>query len=147
MKILLLKAIKGVGQKGEIKEVAEGFARNFILPQKLGVIANENTVNSQKKEEEILRLKAVKDLKATQKLAEKLRGLSIIIKAKANDSGKLYAAITASQVVSKLKEKGIEISKDKIIFKEPVKESGDFMITASLDHSLDTEFMLTVEEL
>lgn len=124
MKVILAKDIQGTGKAGEIIEVSEGYARNFILPKKLGVIATPEAIEqhnhrlAKKKELE----KAKKE--EAQQLAEKLAKLTVLIEAKAGNGGKLYGTVTTKEVADELsKLSGISIDK-KMLHGDHIKEAG-----------------------
>ncbi|HLD28140.1 MAG TPA: 50S ribosomal protein L9 [Patescibacteria group bacterium] len=146
MKVILLKDVEGIGDTGEIKEVADGHARNFLLPGGLAELATpENISKVKEKKEELARI-AEQDLILTEKIAEQLNGQAIEIISKVNEDGKLYAAITPAMIIKVLKEKGFDIKKDQIILPEPIKEVGEYPIVITLDHGLEAEITLTVSE-
>lgn len=146
MKVILLKNIKGLGNGGEIKDVADGYARNFLMPQGLAEPATPE--KSQKlKVEKIKQEKEVEaSLFATEKLAEKLQGQIVEIPGKVNESGTLYAAITPAKIAGKLKELGFEVAKDQIILPEPIKELGEHLVTLNLEHGLEAEITIMAIE-
>lgn len=124
MKVILAKDIQGTGKAGEIIEVSEGYARNFILPKKLGVIATPEAIEqhnyrvAKRKEEE----RAKKE--EAQKLAEKLSKLTVMIEAKAGTTGKLYGTVTTKEVADELsKQSGVAIDK-KMLQGDHIKEAG-----------------------
>jgi len=139
MKVILIKDIKGVGKKGEIKEAADGYARNFLLPENLAQPAtDENIAKLKRQTEEKTRL-AVKDLLSAEKIAAKIDGQTIEIKTKANGEGRFYAAIGAAAIAKKLKDKGFDIKKEQVLLTEPIKEEGEFAVKINLNHNLEAE--------
>lgn len=144
MKVILLKDIDNVGEAGEIKEVADGYSRNFLLPRRLAEIANKQNIKKWEKKQEQKAKTAEQDLLATEKMAEKLEGVTVDLEVKVNESGKLYAAVTTSLIAKKLKEKDFEIKKDQIALLEPIKEVGEYPVTINLDHGLEAEIVVIV---
>jgi large subunit ribosomal protein L9 len=139
MKVILLKDVKGQGKKGEIIDVSDGYARNFLLANDL---AKEGTVSNVKaviEEQEKKTRLAVMDLLTTERLAARLEGYCLEIKAKANEDGRFYAAINAVAVAKKLKEKGFDVIKEQIQMLEPIKEEGEFEVIVALDHGLEAQ--------
>ncbi len=146
MKIVLNKEVKGLGKPGEIKNVADGFAQNFLIPNGLAVPATESAIkkaqdNAEKEEE-----KGQQELEATQKLASELDGREIVIQGKAKE-GKLFGSINAEIIIKKIAEEGIKIKKSNIELSEPIKETGEHKIKIKLDHGLEAEIKLIVEEI
>lgn len=146
MKILILKTTPGLGKIGEVKEVAEGYARNYLFPHGLAEGASEGNIFRVKQEQEKIKKTAEQDLITTEKIAERLNGTEIEIKGKVNDAGKFYAAITTSKIVSRLKEMGFAIKKDQVILSEPIKEAGEYPVTIGLSHGLESEITIIATE-
>jgi large subunit ribosomal protein L9 len=144
MRIVLLSDVKNIGKKGDVKEVADGFARNFLFPKKLAEIATELAVEKVQKEKEKQTEEAQKDLEKTQKLADKLGGKEIIIFAKAKD-GKLFGSITAKNIIKELKKEKIDISEKSIIL-TPVKELGEYDFNIELEHGIEISLKLSVKK-
>jgi large subunit ribosomal protein L9 len=139
MKVILLKDVKGLGKRGEVKEAADGYARNFLLPENLAQLATaENIAKLKCQTEEKTRL-AVKDLLSVEKIAAKLDGQTVEIKTKANKEGRFYAAIGAAAIAKKIKDQGWEIKKEQVLLAEPIKEEGEFAVKINLNHNLEAE--------
>ena len=144
MKVILLKNVPGTGNAGEIKEVASGHGQNYLLPKKLAILATDKNIAQMKEQENRKAKEAEYDLLETEKIANRLSGLALEIKGSINDSGRLYASVSDSMIVKKLKEKGFEINKKRIILPEPIKELGDYQIKIELDHGLEAEIVVSV---
>lgn len=145
MKVILLKDVPNLGQKDEIKEVAYGYARNFLLPQGLVKIATLEAIAEIEKEKAILAKKAEAELKLAQDLAQKLDGQEIEIKVKATPEGTLYAAITSTKISAVLKEHGFNIKKEQISLKEPIKRIGEYEVLINLAHNLEAKIILIIK--
>jgi large subunit ribosomal protein L9 len=145
MKIILLQDVKKIGMKGEIKEVSDGHARNFLLPQNLAILATPQAIENFKKQMEATRQAAEIDLKATQNLASRLDGQEVRLKAKASKDGKLFGGISAAQIVAALDKKGFKILKNQIVISEPIKTVGDHQVSVQLPHGLEAEVVIIVE--
>ena len=148
MKVILTTDVKGQGKKGELKEVSDGYARNYLLPRKLAVEANADNMNA-------LRLK--EKAKAAQIAAEKAKALenakqleSIIVKisAKAGSNGKLFGSITSKEIIDALAQQhGIEIEKQKIVQAEPIKNSGSYEVKCKFGYEISgTVHVMVTEE-
>ena len=144
MKIVLLSDIKNIGKCGDIKNVADGFARNFLFPKKLAEMATENTIKKvqleKKKQEEIIK----KNLETTQELASQLDGKEIVICAKAKNN-KLFGSITAKNITKELKKEKFDIKENSIIM-EPIKELGEYDLKIELEHGIEVSLKLIVKE-
>lgn len=145
MKVILTKDAQNLGNAGDIKNVADGYARNFLIPGGYAVIATKDTIKRSEKMKFEKEKQAEEGLKIAEELSGKLEGVSIIIKAKADESGKLYAAIKAEEISEGIACKGFNIDKSKIIIKEPIKETGEHEVMVNLDHGLEVRISVVVE--
>ncbi|OGY44661.1 MAG: 50S ribosomal protein L9 [Candidatus Buchananbacteria bacterium RIFCSPHIGHO2_02_FULL_40_13] len=146
MKIILLKKVKNLGDIGDIRKVADGYALNFLIPQKMaGLASAQNLNNLVKAKAESIKL-AAKDLALAQAKATKLQGLAIEIKAKANNEGKLYSAISTSAIAGKLREKGLDVEHKQINLMKPIKELGEYSALVVFNHGLEAEITIVVTE-
>ena len=144
MKVIILKETEGLGKVGDIKEVADGYARNFLIPKGIAKPATK----SAEKEIEILKeaqaKKSEEELKIAEELAENLEGMSVEISAKADESGKLFGAVSQENIAAALEKKGFKIDKNKISIAEPIKEVGEYEVMISLDHGLEARVEVVV---
>jgi len=141
-----LKDVQDLGKKGDVKEVADGFARNFLFSKNLAEPASEATLNRLAKEQEEQVKKAEADLQATELLVGRLDGQEIEITAKMDEDGKLYGAITPVKLAKTLKEKGFGVSKNQIKVAEPIKEAGEHEVALEFPHGLEATIKLIVTE-
>ncbi|HLM84143.1 MAG TPA: 50S ribosomal protein L9 [Candidatus Bathyarchaeia archaeon] len=136
MKVILLKDVEKLGKEGEIKEVAEGYARNFLIPQNCAKIATDQAV----KEVEMKRAKKVKsdqmELEDAQKLAEQLDGRELFIKVKEKD-GTLFGSVNEKTISKTFADEGLKIEAACVKLDEPIKEVGDYDVRLELDHGLE----------
>jgi len=146
MKVILLKNISGLGLAGEVKEVADGYAKNFLMPRKFADIASSKNINSLKQVKEKKVVEAEKDLIATEKLAKKLDGFYLQIKGKTNPSGKLYASISTATIASSLREKGFDVDKKNVELYNQIKELGEYEVKINLDHGLEAQICINVTD-
>lgn len=147
MKVILLEDVKSLGKKGEMVEVSAGYARNFIIPKNKGVEAtaeNMNTLKLQKANEE----KVARELKEeAEKLADSLKEVSVVIKAKLGTSGKLFGAISSKEIALELaKQTGLELDKKKLLLDEPIKELGTHVVKARLHKDVTAEIKVNIVE-
>lgn len=146
MKVYLLKDIERVGLEGEVINVKEGYAKNFIVPQKLGVIITpSNEVFYSKKIKHVKHEKSVVESKSSM-LAEKIKTLSLVLKRKMHDDGKLYGAINRSEIADLLALKGIKVSKSQIEIDKSIKSGGEFEVTVKLSSRLQPKIKLSIIE-
>ena len=145
MKVILIKDVENLGGIGDVKIVADGYARNFLIPGGYVEVATKSAVEQAEKIKIEKEKIAKKDLMNIEGMAEKLEGVSVIIKTKADESGKLYAAIKTEEISEELGKKGFEINKNKIVIEEPIKEVGDYEVIINLEHGLETRVGVIVE--
>ena len=146
MKVILQKDIQNLGEAGDIKDVADGYARNYLLPRNLVIIASEAGKKILQHQEKIIKIKKAKRRKSSEKLLESLKNLELKITANAGEEGKLFGAVTPIDISKKLAEHGFEIDKRKILQDEPIKNLGDYTIPLKLDDGLTAEIKLSVEK-
>ena len=145
MKVILIKDVKSLGGAGDVKEVADGYARNFLIPKEYAEIATKTAMKKAEKIKIEKEIEAKEDLKSVEEIAKKLESVSIIIKAKADDSGKLYAAIKPKEISKALNDKGFKINEDKIVIEEPIKEIGDYEVMMDINHGLEVRIGVVIE--
>lgn len=146
MKVILLQDIPKLGKKFDVKEVASGYARNFLLPQGLVKPATDEALKQLEAEKAAAVKKAEEDLKLAEGTATQLEGQEIEIFAKADESGKLFGSITPLKIAKAIKEKGFEVKKNQIKIPEPIKTIGDYEITLEMEHGLEAKIKLIVSE-
>ena len=144
MKVILLKNVSNLGEENDIKEVAMGYARNFLFPQNLAIEATPQALAQLEEKKAKQEKEAEADLAATEALAQKIDGESFEIKVKANEAGTLYAAIAPAKIVSILKVKGFSVRPNQIILKTAIKEAGEYEALIQLDHGLEAKITLIV---
>lgn len=146
MKVILQQDVKGVGKKGEIKEVAEGYARNFLLPRKLAVEATQANLSVHQAKVRSKKRKEEEELEAAKRLKEKIEKEKITIPAKAGEAGRLFGAVTNKQVAEALNKKKYKVDKRKIIMDEPIRALGVTQVTAKLHPEVTATIQVHVVE-
>ncbi|HHE67622.1 MAG TPA: 50S ribosomal protein L9 [Candidatus Parcubacteria bacterium] len=146
MKVILLKDIENLGKKYEVKEVRDGYARNFLIPKGLVKPATKQALKWLETQKEILSQKEEEELKRFQELASKLDGQEIVIAVKVGGKEQLFESITPQKISEKLKEMGFSVKKSQIELEKPIKELGEFSIKLKLEHNLEPELKLLVVE-
>ncbi len=138
MKVIFLKTVEGKGEEGEIKEVKDGFARNFLIPRGLAVEATEENLKRFEEKKRIEEHRRKKKLALAKDIKKKIEKVSITIKAKAGQDDKLFGAITAEDISKAIKEDtGIEIDKHQIILDQPIKKLGTYKVAVRLDEKIN----------
>ena len=147
MKVVFNEDVRGQGKRGEIKEVSDGYARNYLLPRKLASEATADNINALKQKEKA-RARQIELEKAQAKAnAEKLEGVQVIIRAKAGEKGKLFGAVTSAEISRALKEQfDIDVEKNKIVQGDPIKTYGSYTVRAKLGYEISGNINLLVVE-
>lgn len=144
MKVILLQDVKNLGKKWDIKEVSDGYARNFLLPKKLVEMAADSVLKKVDKLKEKEAHLQKEGLEKTQELASVLQGKEIVISAKEKE-GKLFGSISAKDIVKVLKKDNILLPVSAIELESPIKEIGEYEIKIKLDHGIETQVSLVIE--
>ena len=138
MKVIFQQDVRGQAKKGEMKEVSDGYARNYLLPRNLAVEANKDNMNALALKEKAKKAQIAKEKALAQENAEKLQGIVTTIRAKAGQSGKLFGAVTSQEISDALKaQHGIEIEKNKIVQAEPIKAFGSYEVKARFGYAIE----------
>jgi len=147
MKVILQQDVKGQGKKGQMVEVAEGYARNFLLPRKLAVLATADAVNTMNLREKAKRAEEARQRAEALAVAEKLKNSPVKVTARAGANGKLFGAVTSKEVSDALQEQyGIELGKQKIVMDEPIKAFGSYQLKAKLGFEVSGTIYVMVTE-
>jgi|TARA_Y100000031_G_scaffold156411_1_gene210855 large subunit ribosomal protein L9 len=146
MKVILLEDVEKLGKKGEIKDVADGYARNFLIPNKLAILANKAEIAKLEEQQKIESQRVEEELARFQAIATQIDGLELEIPVKIGEQGKLFGTITPISIAEKLKENGFEITKERIKLGEPIKAIGEYEVVISLPHNLEAKIKIIVVE-
>jgi len=144
MKVILLQNIESLGKKYEVKDVKDGYVRNFLFPKKLAKAATKEALEWLSIQKEIESKKSEDDLKKFQEMASTLDGLEVIISVKVGDRNQLFESVSAQKISEKMKEMGYDVEKNQIRLKEPIKEVGEYKCTISFPHKLESEITVIV---
>ncbi|MCK9578160.1 50S ribosomal protein L9 [bacterium] len=146
MKVILLKNVDKIGKANEIKEVPSGYARNFLLPKKLAVLATKDSISSLEQKIKTDKVKIEKNIADNKTMAEKMKGMEVRIAVKIGDEGQLFESITRQKIAEKLNEMGFGVDKNHIEMDDHIKQKGDYNIKIKLDHGFETEVKVVVCE-
>ena len=136
MKVILLKDAKGIGKKDEIKEVSDGYARNFLIKRGLAIVVNKDVIVKVKAKAENVKRDEIKDKKREKQLSKKLDNIVLKISAKANESGKLYAAVGIDNIIEEIKKRfGFVVDKKEVFLKEGFKTVGEYKVRLNFEGS------------
>ncbi|MBR4158294.1 MAG: 50S ribosomal protein L9 [Oscillospiraceae bacterium] len=137
MKVIFSVDVRGQGKKGEMKEVSDGYARNYLLPKGLAVAATQDNLNAMKLRDAAKKRQMELEKAAAQENAKKLEGIIVKVKAKAGDSGRLFGSVTSKEIADALAEQhGIVIEKNKIVQAEPIKSFGSYEVKCKFGYEI-----------
>lgn len=147
MKVIFNVDVKGQGKKGEMKEVSDGYARNYLLPRKLASEATADNINTMKLKEKAKAAQIAKEKAEAQENAKRLSEVTVTIRAKAGGAGKLFGSVTSQEISDALREQhGINIEKNKIVQSEPIKTFGSYTVKAKLGYEISANISVLVIE-
>ena len=137
MKVILQQDVKGQGKKGQMVEVSDGYARNFLLPRKLAVSATADNINTMKQQEKARKAQEAAEKAQAEATAKQLEGLMVKITAKAGEGGRLFGAVTAKEISEALAAQySLNIPKARLVLDEPIKACGGYQIKAKLGYEI-----------
>jgi len=146
MRVILLQDVENLGKKYDVKEVKDGYARNFLIPQGLAKPATEEALIWLETQKEIEAKKAEEDLKKIQELATAIDGQEIIIPLKVGEKEQLFETVTSQKISEKLKELGFDIKKSQIDLAQAIQELGEYPVKIKFEHNLEAEIRVIVVE-
>lgn len=147
MKVILLQDVKGKGKKGQMLEVSDGYARNYMLPRKIAIEATADAVNTMRMNDKAAAEKAAKERAAALELSKKLKDMTLTVVAKGGGTGRLFGSVTNQEISDGLKSQAkIELDKRKIVLSDPIKNVGTYTVTCKLGYEINAQLTVKVEE-
>ncbi len=144
MKVILNQDVKGQGKKGDMINVSDGYARNFLLPKGLATEATKSAINEMKGKADAKAYREEKELEAAKELAAKIEAVSVTIESKSGDNGKLFGSITSGDVADALKMQGhIVVDKKKIVLHDPIKSVGEYQLSVKVHAGVSATLKVT----
>lgn len=145
MKVILLQDVKGTGKKGDLVDVSDGFAQNFLLKQKKAKIADNTAINQKNMADKAKEFHYEQNLQQAKQLALKLKDVVLTFEMKAGDNGKIFGSITSAEIADELVKKGFDISKKQIVLDNPIKFAGSYTVEAKLFVGVVGKFAVVVK--
>ena len=147
MKVILLQDVKGKGKKGQMLEISDGYARNFLLPKKLAIEATPDAIKTMRMNDKAAAEKAAKERAEAVEISRKLREMTVVVTAKGGGAGKLFGSVTSQEIADALKAKsGIAIDKRKIVLSDPIKNVGTYTVQCKLGYEITAPLTVKIEE-
>ena len=148
MKVILLTDVKGKGKKGQMIEVSDGYARNYMLPRTLAQEATADAVNTMRMNDKATAERQARERAEAVAISKQLRELTLIVKAKGGGAGRLFGAVTTTEIADALKKNaGITIDKRKLVLTDNIKNVGTYTVKAKLGYEIVGQFTVKIEEL
>ena len=146
MKVILTQDVKGKGKKGQMIEVSDGYARNFMLPKKLAIEATPDAINTMRMNDKATQERIAKEKAEALEVSKKLRAMTLIVKAKGGGAGRLFGAVTNAEIAAALEKQGVKLDKRKIVLNENIKNVGTYTATCKLGYEISAPLTLKVVE-
>lgn len=147
MKVILLQDVKGKGKKGQMLEVSDGYARNFMLPRKLAMEATPDAINTMRMNDKATQERIAREKAAALEVSKQLREMTLVVTAKGGGNGRLFGAVTNQEIAAALKAKsGIELDKRKIVLADNIKNVGTYTVTCKLGYEINAPLTVKIEE-
>ena len=147
MKVILLQDVKGKGKKGQMIEVSDGYARNFMLPKKLAIEATPDAVNTMRMNDKATAERIAREKAEALDTSKKLRELTVTVTAKGGGNGRLFGSITNAEIAEALEKKtGIKLDKRKIVISDAIKNVGTYTVTCKLGYEITAPLTVKIEE-
>ena len=147
MKVILLQDVKGKGKKGQMLEVSDGYARNFMLPKKLAIEATPDAINTMRMNDKATQERIAREKAAALDISKKLRDMTLTVTAKGGGNGRLFGSVTNQEIADALaKQSGIKLDKRKIVISDPIKNVGTYTATCKLGYEITAPLTVKIEE-
>ena len=147
MKVILLQDVKGKGKKGQMIEVSDGYARNFMLPKKLAIEATPDAINTMKMNDKATQERIAREKAEALEISKKLRAMTLVVKAKGGGAGRLFGAVTNAEIAAALEKQGVKLDKRKIVLNETIKNEGTYTATCKLGYEINAPLTVKIEEM
>ncbi|MDO5400522.1 MAG: 50S ribosomal protein L9 [Eubacteriales bacterium] len=147
MKVILLQDVKTKGKKGQMIEVSDGYARNFMLPKKLAMEATPDAINTMRMNDKATQERIAKEKAEALAMSKQLRELTVVVTAKGGGAGRLFGSVTNQEIADALaKQSGIKLDKRKIVLSEQIKNVGTYTATCKLGYEITAPLTVKIEE-
>ena len=146
MKVILLQDVKGKGKKGQMIEVSDGYARNFMLPKKMAIEATTDAINTMRMNDKATQERIAREKAEALAVSKKLREMTVVVKAKGGGAGRLFGAVTNAEIAAALEKQGVKLDKRKIVLNETIKNVGTYTATCKLGYEISAPLTVKIEE-
>ena len=146
MKVILLQDVKGKGKKGQMIEVSDGYARNFMLPKKMAFEATPDAINTMRMNDKATQERIAREKAEALEVSKKLRNMTLTVTAKGGGAGRLFGSVTNAEIADALAKNGIKLDKRKIVIADPIKNVGTYTVTCKLGYEISAPLTVKIVE-
>lgn len=146
MKVILLQDVKGKGKKGQMIEISDGYARNYMLPRKLAMEATPDAINTMRMNDKAAQERIAREKAEAMAVSKQLREMTVTVTAKGGGAGRLFGSVTNAEIAEALAKNGIKLDKRKIVISEPIKNVGTYTVTCKLGYEISAPLSVKIEE-
>ena len=146
MKVILLQDVKGKGKKGQMLEVSDGYARNFMLPKKMAIEATPDAINTMRMNDKATQERIAREKAEAMAISKKLREMTVTVTAKGGGNGRLFGSVTNAEIADALAKQGIKLDKRKIVMNETIKNAGTYTATCKLGYEITAPLTVKIVE-
>ena len=147
MKVILLQDVKGKGKKGQMLEVSDGYARNFMLPKKMAIEATADAINTMKMNDKATQERIAREKAEALELSNKLRQMTLTVTCRGGGNGRLFGSVTSQEIADALaKTSGIKLDKRKLVVADTIKNVGTYTVTCKLGYEITAPLTVKIEE-
>ncbi len=146
MKVILLQDVRGKGKKGQMLEVSDGYARNYMLPRKLAMEATADAINTMRMNDKATQERQARERAEAVALEKQMKEMTLVVYAKGGGAGRLFGSVTNQEIADALKGQGINLDKRKIVIDEPIKNVGTYTVKCKLGYEINASLTVKIEE-
>lgn len=146
MKVILLQDVRGKGKKGQMLEVSDGYARNYMLPRKIAMEATPDAINTMRMNDKATQERIAREKAEAMEISKKLREMTLTVTAKGGGAGRLFGSVTNQEIADALAKTGIKLEKRKIIIADPIKNVGTYTVRCKLGYEITGDLTVKIEE-
>ena len=146
MKVILLQDVRGKGKKGQMLEVSDGYARNYMLPRKIAMEATADAINTMRMNDKATQERQARERAEAMELAKRMKAMTLTVYAKGGGAGRLFGSVTSQEIADALQSEGITLDKRKIVIDEPIKNVGTYTIRCKLGYEITAQLTVQIQE-
>ena len=146
MKVVLLQDVRGKGKKGQMLEVSDGYARNYMLPRKIAMEATADAINTMRMNDKATQERQARERAEAMELAKRMKAMTLTVYAKGGGAGRLFGSVTSQEIADALQSQGITLDKRKIVIDEPIKNVGTYTIRCKLGYEITAQLTVQIQE-